>query len=337
LSTASSTTCTIRRAVASDLPAVAALLDQRNAEQGFANVPGEAGARRALAGLDPAQVIAIVAVDDGRIVGLSAVQLHALRHEGRDLPTAYWTNLYLLPSHRARGLFASMVSALRATASAEGRFIMCLMRREAVIRRQERIGFVRLGPLRVRAKLLVPPVSWTLDALARAGNLARRDVAIDALRDRPRLFGTDAASCADDRITRTWTASTLRARAERSPDGVDYEVLTLGGGAGLGGATAVWRPTRRRGVRLGVVMTARGARVRDVLRVLVACEARATQRGCLGLVALDGEGPPSSRALDLLGFVPTPEQYQLVVDDNPQAPRLPVAAWRLSFLDHDAF
>jgi GNAT superfamily N-acetyltransferase len=314
-----------RPATAADLPAIAALLDARNREEGLKNTSGVAGAHAALLGLAPTRASAVVAEQGSVVVGLSGLWHHTLQTPAGDVAAGYWVHLVVAPALRGKGVFGALVTSLRALAATEHRLIWCLMRREGVLKAQQKLGFIPGPRLSLRARPLLGPTLWPARALSRSSS-SLAPAAFAAARS-SREFASRPST-----VARLWSADEVLQRLQSAPDGASCALVEVAG------AAAAWRLVRRRGVLGAVILDVGGAGVWQMAQAVAAAEVAAHAAGARFAVVLDGQGPTLSRALTVLGYLPTTAGYTVLVDgQTPSGAHVARSQWRVSLLDHDAF
>lgn len=340
----------VREARTADLPAMAALLARRDLEDGVREPATPEVAARQLHGLDPSRCRAFVAVDaGGQVVAMNAGLLRTLRAGDRVIPAAYWTNLYVHPDHRNAMLYPRVVAALRQAMTAEGRLLYTAVRREAVAKAHERLGFSRLAempllvkplrPLRLFARrrrwpeLFAAPfdLAWSL-ALRAGWRWMARGSSGEVFT--PSDF-SDLASlmqrAAGERIAPAWTPAELEHRLVPTFAGDVSGAIALHTGGHLL-AAALWQDGARMRSRLRVILDLVNEPEHRpaARRVLAACERDALRDGCDAVLCLDGE------ALRGSGYFRSGARYILLADGRGPV-RLDGTAWRFGLIEHDAF
>lgn len=327
----------VREAHPADLPAMAALLAQRDREDGVREPASLEVVARQLRDLDPSRCRAFVAVDgEGNVVAMNAALLRTLRAGEQRIPAAYWTNLYVHPEHRNAMLYPRVMAALRQAMTAEGRLLYAAVRREAVAKAHERLGFVRVAEMPLLVKPLRP---WRL--LSRRRRAARYLTWLDpawglVLRATSRASAEivdDLSAVADlmsraagERIAPAWTGPELQARLAPTFEGDAAGTLGFREHGRLVAAVLWQDGVRMNGARLRVVLDVVAEEPEAARRVLAACERHALDEGREAMLSLQRGR----------GYFPSGARYILLADG-----RGPVdvrgRAWRFGLIEHDAF
>lgn len=360
------TRTSLRRATAADLPAVARLLGERD---GQALRTRDVSA--ALCGLDDRLAVMWIATVGDEAAASTAAYLREVHVRGQSepLPIGYWAHLFVLPEHRKLMLYPQLVFMMRRAMAELGiEAIITAMRRPEVTEGHLKLGFqamcswpVLLKPLRpfallgkhksVRAASLIAPLG---DRLWRAGQSLRHRggaaeieaLAAEEVRGDPALLEQIAAllnGCRGSRLGTAWTVEILRARLGGGVDGQPYTVLLDREGGSLRGIAICRIATRGHDIKTGVVLELAGAdgRSRGMRALSLACEQVLHDQGAEALLWLDGAGSETSQALRRLGYREAPgETYRLIAYTTDKGEGLlerDAAAWRFTFLDHDAF
>jgi hypothetical protein len=350
----------VRLATPADLPAIVALLSERD---GTPLQQDHVAA--ALAGMDPAHIAGWIAFTDGKPVGMSLLLLRTLRWGGRTLRAGYWAHLFVRESSRGHGVYPRLVGAMmQGIAALSIDAIFTGTRRRHVAEGHVKLGFARLGeipvmfeplkPVRLLARhrgwpaleALAPPV----DALYGAWRSTRRPAAPSGWSFREIGLSSPemetVAAWLDEapsgRVRQIWSADVLRRRLAGTIDGGRYTILAAERGGRVAGA-AIWRVAPRARVLAGVLLdlVARPDEPAAERVLLAEAERRLAAAGADVLLYLDGPGAPQSRLVRDAGLRISDETYTMLVWPKDLAPAgsevADLAQWRFSFLDHDAF
>jgi hypothetical protein len=311
-----------------------------------------------------------VAYDGSRAVGMTSVQERRL-HVGREtLRMAYWTGLFIDPAYRTAFVYPRLLSAMFSGIRQAGICALYVaVRRQQIANAHVKVGFTKLGDVRVLAKPLRPATllakykrifqgkgkAWLRsvcrvpDALVSfgfrlQGPHARLPWAV------AKLPWTDAV--AEDlaclhvvssvgSTAQIWTSGSLMARYG-APD-LDYRVMGVRRQDRLVASAIVRIVDRFEGIRAAVIM--------DLFyepelpyagsMALAAAERLALDEQCDVLLFLDGVSQPGADLLRRRGYVGSPEKYSLLLwtDRGTVQPDFPreCRSWRFTFGDHDTF
>lgn len=345
-----------------DLDVVTALLSERD---GYPLDPAHVST--ALFGLDPAHLAGWIAFVGGKPAGFTSLYVRDQRWGDRTLRAGYWAHLFVHEACRRYMVYPQLVLAMMRGIKPLGiDAIFTGTRRPHVAEGHEKLGFARIGTLRVLFKplrpfrLLARHKNWPgglraaaapADALYGAWLRIRRarggaDLAIRELDPGEyamELVPTLLNGSGEGRVSQVWSAPTLRRRLAGAIDGGRYTVLAAERDGELVGALA-YRLARRERVRVGVVLEIVNARTeREAAPALLAeAERRMYAEGADTTLSLDGLGPAAADLPRSTGHrVASGEAYQMLVWPRTLVSRGSFAAdltkWRFSFLDHDAF
>ncbi|MFM9997142.1 MAG: hypothetical protein ACKVU4_15240 [Phycisphaerales bacterium] len=345
-----------------DLDAVTALLSERDGRAlELAHVSA------ALFGLDPAHLAGWIASVGGKPAGFTSLYVRDQRWGDRTIRAGYWAHLFVREACRRFMVYPQLVLAMMRGIKPLGiDAIFTGTRRPHVAQGHEKLGFARVGGLRVMFKplrpfrLLARYKGWpgVLRAAAVPGDAAygawlklRRggsDAALairemDAGEHAMEMIPTLLNASGEGRVSQVWTPETLRRRLAGTIDGERYTVLAADRGGEVV-AALVYRLASRERVRVGIIMEVVNARTerRAAPALLAEAERRMRGEGADTTLYLDGLGSAAADLLRSSGHrVASGETYQMLVWPKTLAPRDSVAAdlanWRFSFLDHDAF
>ncbi|OAB63569.1 hypothetical protein AY599_11385 [Leptolyngbya valderiana BDU 20041] len=327
----------------------------------------------ALADLDEQRIAVWLGTVGDVPAASTAMYLRSLRHPDEDepLPIGYWAHLFVLPEHRKLMLYPQLVFTMRRAMGELGiEAILTAMRRPNVTEGHLKLGFKVVCAWSVLIKPLKPfallakhkglPVLAALapvgDGLWRAGQSLRsgrpegslrvQRTPASNVRDDPKLLDSLAELMyrgSQDRIATRWTSELLRSRLGGGVDGKPYSVVLVHDEAALVGFAICRLAVRGNGIQTGVIldMVAHDEDERVLRALAQACEAQVRSEGAEGVLWLDGAGEVTSRVLQRRGFrVATSETYRLIAFTGEEATPLMTedpAAWRFTFLDHDAF
>lgn len=352
----------VRPTAPGDLDAVTALLSERD---GRALEPAHVSA--ALFGLDPAHLAGWIASVGGKPAGFTSLYVRDQRWGDRTIRAGYWAHLFVREACRRFMVYPQLVLAMMRGIKPLGiDAIFTGTRRPHVAQGHQKLGFARVGELRVMFKplrpfrLLARYKGWpgVLCAAAAPGDAVygawlrvrrgRADAAlaireVDAGEHTMELIPTLLDGSGEGRVSQVWTAQTLRRRLAGAIDGGRYTVLAADRAGELVGAL-VYRLARRERVRVGVVTEIVNARKeRTAAPALLAdAERRMRSEGADTTLYLDGLGPAAADLLRSTGHrVASGETYQMLVWPKALVPQgsaaVDLGQWRFSFLDHDAF
>jgi hypothetical protein len=314
-------TFVVREARAADLPEMAKLLALRDREDGVREPATYEVVARQLRDLDPARCRAFVAVDpNGHVAAMNAALLRTLREGDRLIPAAYWTNLYVHPDHRNAMLYPRVVTPLRQAMASDGRLLYAAIRREAVAKAHDRIGFHRvatlpllikpLRPMRLASRRFKPAglLTWLDPFWAWGSGLNFKVSPSDDTFD----FRPDP-----NVIAAAWTDAELEERLLPTFPGDVSGVMTGSGGR------VIWQDaTRMHGIRFRVILDLAG----EAKDLLAQCEADALRAGCDAMLGLGA----------LKGYFRTGASYILLADGKGPVD-VRGKAWRFALIEHDAF
>jgi hypothetical protein len=318
-------------------------------------------------GLDPQHCVAWLAFDGDRVVGLSAMLLRNLRWDGQTRRVGYWTNLYVLPSHRHLMLYPRLPLAMFHYVKAHDlAFLYTAVRRRELAASHLRIGFSKLGEIAVLFKPLRPvrlvtkawkwpaPVSTfglPVDAAWRRLVAPRRsaqppDLSIETLDPSSSAGVSDLVRMlnrsGDRRVAQVWTDRMLANRYRQTPDG-GRSRLWLGRRQGRPVA-AVAYCTAVRGPKIiaGVIMDVIADSIDDVAVASMIAEVHrhAAAQGCDVMLYLNGLGAAAEALFRRLGYRTSSEIYDVLIwprEMSKEAALQDIAHWRFGFGDHDAF
>ncbi len=354
----------IRRLGPDDLPAVAALLDQRD---GVHYDPGAVG--RYLCDLDPRRLLGWIALDGQRPVGLTVLYLRPLIWDGQILRAGYWSHLFVHGEFRRQLVYSRLVHAMMEEAPAAGvDLIYTGTRRPAVAEGHVKMGFTALGTVGVRAKPLRPFAllasyrGW--QPLAGMGRVLDPLYRLSArLGGRPpsylRIEATDSASPhlagllemlvrgAGPRVRQAWTPESWRLRFAATLEGWPYTLLLAFEGQRLRGGLLLRSalrpaPTTRALIPLGIVLdlVAPPGETAVATALLAEAEGRALAQGCLAMLWLGGVAELEP-VMNRLGYRPSADSYRILVWPSARLSSTPnarsLSQWRFPFAEHDAF
>lgn len=348
---------TTRLATEADLPAVAALFDERDRTR----YPLDAVARR-LAGFDRSRAATIVATIDDRIVAMSTLVLRRFGTTRRSEIASYWTDLYVAESNRNDALYLPIARATLAASTESGAsFVMTANRRRDVWSSHLKLGFRIASALPTRARpvgalgtaLRLTNATRLADAITGLDSLAFGLVDRVAKRPRPTIatsthpFDESTAQLvvsmlARDRGRSSGTivdAAEVRRRFTTPLEGRPYRVI-VAHRDGVPSGAAIVRTARRSRLELTVVLELLDGGDADVFHGLVqAVESFAREAGTDLVLALDGVAEQSAR-WDEAGYPSTPEWYVLLVAPAERTIDRALGdgtSWRFPFAEHDAF
>lgn len=303
----------------------------------------------------------------------TAMYMRSLRHPNHEdpIPIGYWAHLFVLPEHRKLMLYPQLVFTMRRAMGELGvQVILTAMRRPNVTEGHLKLGFkavcawpVLIKPLRpfallakhkgVSAIAAVAPIGDALWKLGQAVRIGRVDRSIrtetratdDVGADEALLRGLGSLlkSAARTRIATDWTPDLLRSRLAGGVDGRPYHVVLAYDDTKLVGFAVCRLAVRGNDIQTGVVleMVAADNEMRTLRALARACEDHVRGEGAEGVLWLDGAGKATSDVLRRLGYrEAASETYRLIAFTNADAgPKMDEdpAAWRFTFLDHDAF
>lgn len=353
----------VRRAVPADAGAVQSLFEVRNRSDDATAAEGRGP------DLDnPIRRLWLAEIGE-RAVGMTSVQERQLRVGGQVHRVAYWTGLFVDPGPGNAFIYPQLVMGMFKGLREGGiHHLYAAVRRQQIAESHLRIGFRRIGTLRVLAKPLRParllarhrrlPVAAPggTGALLRGLCALPDALAVAAIRlqgprgatilepmaatDHERLAGLYRDGTAG-LVCQAWTPELLRSRYSSSA--AAYELVWAGGAGPQSAAAVILRILDRPdGIRAAVLMdVVHGSGAERQARVaLAAAERHALAAGCDVMVAL-GACAGSGSLLRSRGFIRTPEVYSLLAwTDRAGDPTLfpmDVDAWRFAFGDHDTF
>lgn len=353
---------TIRETGPADLDAVVSLLSERDER------PLRRDAvQRNLCGLDPEHLRGWIALVGEEPAGLTTVYTRTMRWGDRTLRAGYWSHLFVREKHRRLMLYPQLVFAMNKGARAAGVDVVFTgTRRPQVAESHLKMGFTQIGAPRVWFRPLRPfrlvtkhkglpgvvaalgaPADAVWNALSglrapRPGTgvdlrlIAPEEPQIDELAILLNRLG-------EGRISQVWTGDTLRRRLAGALDGGAYTVVGAFRAERLLGAVVVCITTRGAGIRTGVVLDVAASPEDDALRRALLAHAQRRLAGAGAEVALcleDGAGAMQAH-FRALGWRRSGETYHMVIwpkdAAHPTSPAADFAAWRFTFLDHDAF
>lgn len=310
------------------------------------------------------------AFDGNRAVGMTSVQERRLRVSRMTLRMAYWTGLFVDPEYRTAFVYPRLLSAMFSGIREKG---MCALyaavRRQPIADAHVKIGFTRIGDMRVLAKPLRPAsllakykgllhgrhASW-LSRLCRVPDAAVGfGIGLRGPRARPPWCVEEMAwtpAVADDlaclraavctgSAAQVLTGGSLAARYG-APDR-EYRVIGVRLHDRLVASVILRIVNRFDGIRAAVVMDlfCEPELPRAAGLALAAAERLALDRQCDVALALDGFSLEQSRMVRGRGYIPSPEKYALLLwrDRREEADPLPadLRSWRFTFGDHDTF
>ena len=351
------TVASMRRALPADIPALAALLSQRDDRTW-----DDPSTSWFLHRLDPARCLGWIAFLGDKPVGMSTMFLRDLAGPSGRAHAGYWANLYIDPAHRDLLLYPRFPLLMFATAKELGlEFIYGSVRHADLVEAHARLGFASLGRLPVLALPLRPlrllsrykrwpaltSLSPPFDVLY-AGLALRRarpvpGITIETVDPDPTSLVEILNAASARRMSAVWTEESLRYRYDQTREGTRYFLASIRrGGVRVGGL--VYRFAERwGGIRGCVVMDAILPEGEEPLiePALRSAQAHALSADCDLMMFLDGLGPAISSVFASLGYRASPESYEMILWPNRKAkaePRLATTAgWRFGFGDHDAF
>lgn len=351
----------LREAVPADVAAAARLFEARDGRE----FPHPAVADT-VCGFDRTRCLAILAWDGDRPVGMSMVYPRRVRAPRGEAQVGYWGNLFVHPDYRRAMVYPRLPLAMFRAARAAGcDYVLTATRRRESSGVHLQLGCRQIGELPVLMKPLRPAallaqrkgVKLAAGLPGRAadglfGALARLYTLPDELRGGTEelawtspeldqiaaLLSGDAAA----RAHQPWSAPGLRDRYRGNLEGDPYTCL-VAREQGRVVAAAIVRRADRGGTPAGVIMDLVAAPGHEaaVRRVLAHAERMAVAEGAAVMLHLDGLAGPVRRQLTRLGYLRSPELYQLLVwpaDVTPADPALlDPTRFRFPFADHDAF
>jgi Acetyltransferase (GNAT) domain len=347
----------IRQVGSDDLPAAVRLFELRDGRSYDAETICQTVCK-----FDPERILVWMAFDGVEPVGMTMMLIRELEVDGRRIKAGYWANLYIRPEYRQYLVYPRLVFAMTgALRKNDNRLLYTSVRLPEVAQAHVKLGFVKLGELTVRAKLLRParllmrykgwPIGTPLAALPdllyrgllKLGSSKRNGSAGYELT--PHLTLSQFASLlnvAQGKVRQVWSVKRIEERYAFNREGESYVLLGVRRHGKVVGA-AVWRPAvRGNGVRAGVLMDLafRTGEERAARSLLAAAEWSALGSGCDVMLRLDDHSD-SSRIVDRTGYWSSPERYAVLLWP-PQAARENAAladlrGWRYAFSDHDTF
>jgi hypothetical protein len=351
----------IRPAGIGDLPAIRDLLSMRDSRQW-----DDVSTRWFMRGLDPELCLGWLALAGDRPVAFCNVYLRELRCGQESLRAGYWANLFIDSAYRDRLLYPRLPMAILADAPRHRlSFIYMSVRLPELATAHTRLGVVKLGKMRVLAKPLRPtrllakhyrlPIPSGLadpaDGLYGAWlelTRGRAPVGLTVEEVDPGGSTVEAVvhrlvESSRDRIADRWTPESFRLRYRQTREGTRYFMLVTRSGDEVIGAVIFRLAERDAGIQAGVVMdvVVLPGREKAIVPSLLEAERRARAAGADLMIFLDGLGPGVSGAMRSIGYLGTPEAYELMVWPKQALAEHPLLAdaalWRMGFGDHDAF
>jgi hypothetical protein len=350
----------IRPTSPADLQAVTALLSQRDAaalEHGHV--------ANALEGLEPANIAGWIALADGTPAGLTTLYVRDQRWGDKTIRAGYWAHLFVPEQYRRLMVYPQLVLAMMRGIKPLGiDAIFTGTRRPHVAEGHVKLGFAKLGELRVAFKPLRPfrlvtrhkkwpgllqalapigdiPFGWTLRSVPAPAGIGFELIHAKAA-PHDQLAAVLNAAQPQRSVRQAWNAQGLARRLAGTIDGEQYRVLLARRGENVV-AFSILRTARREGVTAGVIMEAAATPDAEHLLppLLRASEFRLRRLGAdttLALTRPRHDEPGLTRAD---GHRLSKDTYSMLVWPRTLVPKDAPASdldnWRFSLLDHDAF
>ena len=318
-------------------------------------------------GLDPRYCVAWLAFDGDRVVGLSAMLLRNLRWGAQTRRVGYWTNLYVLPSHRHFMLYPRLPLAMfEYVRSHDLAFLYSTVRLRGLAATHLRIGFAKLGEIGVLFKPLRPvrlvTKAWNWPAsvsslgspvdaawqrlVASRGAPQSPDVSIEMLDPSSSADLSELVSmlnrCGAGRVSQVWTDQMFAKRYQQTPGG-GCPRLCVGRRQGQPVAAVVYcSAVRGRKIIAGVIMDVIAHSIDDAVVASTIAEVHgyAIVQGCDVMIFLNGLGAAAEALFRRLGYRMSSETYDVLIwpkEALKDVTLQDLARWRFGFGDHDAF